>query len=233
MRFSHETSARWSVDGSQNYNYSYSRTFMAVTPCYRPRWAGPEPTTHAQPEFAIFKDFSICHRFFVALLRQSFRGPGRRFLAILLPPFFSPRLASVLKPGGRFRLHHLHQALDQETPPRLHGVRLVDQDAHVRRRVQALCTWWLKGEELSPEDEALEKKLLRPDQSSTAPITMEEDTKEEFLSNIRLYEMDFNILFSVCLPVFTHDYIYLLRDLKLFTLVQILAKLSPGTHKYK
>lgn len=62
---------------------------------------------------------------------------------------------------------------------------------------------------------------------------MEEDTEEEFLSNIRLYEMDFNILFSVYLHVFTHDYIYLLRDLKLFTFVQILAKLSPGTHKYK
>lgn len=43
MRFSHETSAHWSVDGSLNYNYSYSRTFMAVTPCYR-TWLSRPPS---------------------------------------------------------------------------------------------------------------------------------------------------------------------------------------------
>lgn len=44
-----------------------------------------------------------------------------------------------------------------------------------------------KGEELSPEDAALEKKLLQAYVSSTAPlVTMDADTKEEFLSNMKL-----------------------------------------------
>lgn len=44
-----------------------------------------------------------------------------------------------------------------------------------------------KGEELSPEDAALEKKLLQADESSTAPlVTMDADTQEEFLSSIKL-----------------------------------------------
>lgn len=44
-----------------------------------------------------------------------------------------------------------------------------------------------KGEELSPEDAALEKKLLQAYESSTAPlVTTDADTEEEFLSNMKL-----------------------------------------------
>lgn len=44
-----------------------------------------------------------------------------------------------------------------------------------------------KGEEFSPEDAALEKKLLQAYESSTAPlVTTDTDTEEEFLSNMKL-----------------------------------------------
>lgn len=44
-----------------------------------------------------------------------------------------------------------------------------------------------KGEELSPEDAALEKKLLEPTKSSTTTVaTIQNDTEEEFLRNIDL-----------------------------------------------
>lgn len=44
-----------------------------------------------------------------------------------------------------------------------------------------------KGEELSPEDAALEKKLLESPKSSTTTVaTLQNDTEEEFLRNIDL-----------------------------------------------
>lgn len=72
MHISREASARWSVDGSLNDNYSYSRTFTAVTSRFWTWWARPEPMMHAQQEFAILRT-SVFDTDFVALLRQSFR----------------------------------------------------------------------------------------------------------------------------------------------------------------
>lgn len=98
MCISHEASAHWSVDGSLNYNYSYLRTFTAVTPRYRTWWARPEPTTHAQQEFVILRT-SVFDTDFCCLTRTILQG----VLAMILPSSSSslrsfPRIADALSP---------------------------------------------------------------------------------------------------------------------------------------
>lgn len=186
MCISREASARWSVDGSLNYNYSYSRTFAAVTPRYRTLWTCPQPTTHAQQEFAILRT-SVFDRDFVALLRQSFRGSWRWFLVILLLPSFFSQVSRCLKPGGRFiSITFISPLIRKRLYARAEydwSIRTHTYGGEFKYFVYVMT----KGEELSPEDAALEKKLLQADESSTAPlVTMDADTQEEFLSSIKL-----------------------------------------------
>lgn len=102
-------------------------------------------------------------------------------------PYFSSQISRCLKPGGRF-------------------VSVTFISPIIRKRLYARSEYnWsiktysygegfeyfvyvmTKGEKLGPEDEALEKKLLEEGKSSTATrVTIQQNSEEEFLSNINL-----------------------------------------------
>lgn len=107
-------------------------------------------------------------------------------IVILLPSFFS-QVSRCLKPGGRFISITFISPLIRK---RLYARAEYDWSVRTHtygEEFKYFVYVMTKGEELSPADAALEKKLLQTEESSTAPlVTMDTDTGEEFLSNIRL-----------------------------------------------
>lgn len=160
---SREASAHWSVDGSLNNNYSYGGTFKAVTPCYQTERAQTMLTAGTQREITILKISG-----FDTLARQ----PSWGVLVVISShpppsPFFLFPGYSVLEAWRSIHLHHLHHPLDQETPLCSHGVQLPIRTHTYGEQFEYFVYVMTKGEELSPEDAALEE-LLQADQPLTA-----------------------------------------------------------------
>lgn len=99
---------------------------------------------------------------------------------------FAPQVSRVLKPGGRF-------------------ISVTFAQPHFRKRLYARAKYdWsikhyhygssfhyflyvlTKGEELSPEDAALEKRLLQETQASPTDVKFQNVDSEDFLNNIGL-----------------------------------------------
>lgn len=103
---------------------------------------------------------------------------------LFLSPFFS-QISRCLKPGGRFVsvtfvAPFLRKRLYARTEYKW-SIKNYSYGEGLEYFVYVMT----KGEELSPEDAALEKKLLEPP-ISTVYTQEEEETEEEFLSNIEL-----------------------------------------------
>lgn len=99
---------------------------------------------------------------------------------------FAPQVSRVLKPGGRF-------------------ISVTFAQPHFRKRLYARAKYdWsikhyhygssfhyflyvlTKGEELSPEDAALERRLLEETEASPTDVKFQEVDSEDFLNNIGL-----------------------------------------------
>lgn len=106
------------------------------------------------------------------------------------PPFFLsflPQVSRCLKPGGRFISITFISPLIRKRLYARSGYGWSIRTHTYGEEFKYFVYVMTKGEELNPEDAALEKELLQEDESSTArPVTMDDDTAEEFLSNIHL-----------------------------------------------
>ena len=101
--------------------------------------------------------------------------------------FFSTQISRCLKPGGRFVSITFHSPFLRK---RLYArteynwsIKKFSYDGGFEYFVYVMT----KGEELSPEDAALEKKLLDDAKSPPAKVTtLHTEPDEDFLSNIDL-----------------------------------------------
>lgn len=104
---------------------------------------------------------------------------------LFLSPFFS-QISRCLKPGGRFVsvtfvAPFLRKRLYARTEYKW-SVKKYSYGEGLEYFVYVMT----KGEGLSPEDAALEKKLLEPPKSTVTVYTTENETEEEFLCNIHV-----------------------------------------------
>lgn len=217
MRISREASAHWSVDGSLNYNYSYSRTFTAVTPRYRTWRARPEPTTHAQLEFELGSGG----------LGDDFLSSSSLLSFPRLAGAWSPEVDSSPSPSSAPWSGNA-STLARSTPGRSGRTR-------TEKGSNTLCTWWLKGRSWVQRMQLWRRSSCR--QTSPRPLRSSSWTLTPKKNSCHILRCSKGGFYKIILNTFTCIYklfyTFHKKNINLFTFIQILAKLSPGTHKYK